>query len=118
MLPKVNPSQMGYSYPALRETLHQQAKILLNDIHSERNQLIDANLFHPIVDEIGLLPENRTRDNEKFGLKFRSKNKEFNSDEEIQIHGRADCLCSERTPARNQSRGNCPKAGYIASDIL
>ena len=35
---------------------------------------------------VGLLPGNRTKDNEKFGLKFRSENKEFNSDEKVEIH--------------------------------
>jgi serine/threonine-protein kinase HipA len=44
--------EMGYSYPALREMLYQQARILLNVIHSERSQLIDTNLFHPIVDKM------------------------------------------------------------------
>lgn len=44
--------EMGYSYPALRETLRQQALSILDVVHSERNQLIEANLFHPIVDEM------------------------------------------------------------------
>jgi len=44
--------EMGYSYPALRETLHQQALTILDVMHSERNKLLASNLFHPIVDEI------------------------------------------------------------------
>jgi serine/threonine-protein kinase HipA len=44
--------EMGYSYPALREALHQQALTILEVVHHERNQLVEANLFHPIVDEM------------------------------------------------------------------
>jgi serine/threonine-protein kinase HipA len=44
--------EMGYSFPALRETLNQQALAILDLVHSERSQLIEANLFHPIVDEM------------------------------------------------------------------
>ncbi len=71
-----------------------------------------------VLASTGLLPGNRTRDHENFGLKFRSENKEFNSDEKVQIYRRTNCLCPERTPVRYQSRGNCPKAGHIASDLL
>jgi serine/threonine-protein kinase HipA len=44
--------EMGYSYPALRETLHQQAMNILELVHTERNQLVEAKLFHPIVDDM------------------------------------------------------------------
>lgn len=44
--------EIGYSYPALREVLHQQALTILDAVQTERNQLIEANLFHPIVDEM------------------------------------------------------------------
>jgi len=43
---------MGYSYPAIRDALHQQALTILDVVHDERNQLIEVNLFHPIVDEM------------------------------------------------------------------
>lgn len=36
---------------------------------------------------VGLLPGNRAKDNETFGLKFRSESKEFNSDEKVYPEG-------------------------------
>jgi serine/threonine-protein kinase HipA len=44
--------EIGYSYPALRKLLHQQALIMLDAVQTERNQLIEANLFHVIIDEM------------------------------------------------------------------
>ncbi|MCE3238549.1 MAG: hypothetical protein K0R24_1530 [Gammaproteobacteria bacterium] len=76
------------------------------------------NTFQRLYSKLGLPPENRTRDNEKIGLKFRSENKEFNSDEKIQIHGRADCFCPERASAGHQGGCNHQKIGYLGGHVL
>lgn len=43
---------VGYSFPALRELIKQQSKLSLDALQSERKQLIEDNLFHPIVDDM------------------------------------------------------------------
>jgi serine/threonine-protein kinase HipA len=48
---------VGYSYPALRELIKQQSGVILEALQSERNQLIEDNLFHPIVDDMARFME-------------------------------------------------------------
>jgi serine/threonine-protein kinase HipA len=44
--------EVGYSYPALRNLIKQQARAILEFAQNERQQLIENHLFHPIVDEM------------------------------------------------------------------
>lgn len=53
--------EMGYSYPALREVLRQQTLMIFEKVQSERSQLIEASLFHPIVDYMTRFFKRHTR---------------------------------------------------------
>jgi serine/threonine-protein kinase HipA len=43
---------IAYSYPALRELIYKQSANILEAAEIERTQMLAANLFHPLVDEI------------------------------------------------------------------
>jgi len=51
--------EIGYSYPALRETIRQQAENLPQLAAEERDRLIRENLFHPVIDRMMRLFEAR-----------------------------------------------------------
>ncbi|MBK8191225.1 MAG: type II toxin-antitoxin system HipA family toxin [Vampirovibrionales bacterium] len=51
--------QMGYSYPALRETLYKQARLLPDALQAEKANMQERNVFDPVLDEMARVIEAR-----------------------------------------------------------